>query len=85
MHILGIVWCLIVLPYMVWLINVCKEPVVSYLVEHDHKQIKDYAFTPSLTPVYKRRKELARDLADCANEIHKYESKKQEIENLGLL
>ncbi len=85
MHMLGVVWCVIVLPYMVWLINVCKEPVVSYLVEHDHKQIKDYAFTHSLTPVYKKRKELARDLADCANEIHKYESKKQEIENLGLL
>lgn len=85
MHILGVVWCLIVIPYMVWLISVCKEPVVSYLVEHDYKQIQDYAFTHSLTPVYKRRKELARDLADCANEIHKYESKKQEIENLGLL
>ncbi len=85
MHVLGGIWCLIMLPYMVWLINVCKEPVVSYLVEHDHKQIRDYAFTHSLTPVYKKRKELARDLADCANEIHKYESKKQEIENLGLL
>ncbi len=85
MHVLGGIWCLIMLPYMVWLINVCKEPVVSYLVEHDHKQIKDYAFTHSLTPVYKKRKELARDLADCANAIHKYESKKQEIENLGLL
>ena len=85
MHILGVVWCLIILPYMVWLINVCKEPVVSYMVEHNHKQIQDYAFTHSLTPVYKNRRDLARDLADCANEIHKYESKKQEIENLGLL
>lgn len=85
MHMLGLIWCVIVLPYMVWLINVCKEPVVSYLVEHDYKQIKDYAFTHSLTPVYKKRKELARDLSDCANEIHKLESKKQEIENLGLL
>ena len=85
MHILGVVWCLIILPYMVWLINACKEPVVSYLVEHDHKQIQDYAFTHSLTPVYKKRKELARDIADCANEINRYESKKQEIENLGLL
>lgn len=85
MNILGVLWCVIMLPYMLWLINVCKEPVVSYLVEHDHKQIQDYAFTHSLTPVYKKRKELARDLADCANEIYKYESKKQEIENLGLL
>lgn len=85
MHILGVVWCLIILPYMVWLINVCKEPVVSYLVEHDHKQIQDYAFTHSLTPVYKKRRELARELADCANDINKYESQKQEIENLGLL
>lgn len=85
MHILGVIWCLIILPYMVWLINVCKEPVVSYLVEHDHKQIQDYAFTHSLTPVYKKRKELARDLADCVNEINRYENKKQEIENLELL
>lgn len=85
MHTLGVVWCVIVLPYMLWLINVCKEPVVSYLVEHDHKQIKDYAFTHSLTPVYKERKELARDIAACVNEINKYENKKQEIENLELL
>lgn len=85
MHVLGGIWCLIMLPYMVWLINVCKEPVVSYLVEHDHKQIRDYAFTHSLTPVYKKRKELARDLADCVNDINKFETKKQEIENLGLL
>lgn len=85
MHILGVVWCAIVLPYMLWLYNVCKEPIVSYLVEHDHKQIQDYAFTHSLSPVYKERRELARDLADCVNEINKYESKKQEIENLGLL
>ncbi len=85
MNILGVVWCVIMLPYMLWLINACKEPVISYLVEHDHKQIQDYAFTHSLTPVYKKRKELARDIADCANEINRYESKKQEIENLGLL
>ncbi len=85
MHVLGGIWCLIMLPYMIWLINVCKEPVVSYLVEHDHKQIQDYAFTHSLTPVYKKRKELARDLADCVNDINKFETKKQEIENLGLL
>lgn len=85
MHILGVIWCVIMLPYMVWLINACKEPVVSYLVEHDHKQIQDYAFTHSLTPVYKKRKELARDIADCSNEINRYESRKQEIENLGIL
>ena len=85
MHVLGGIWCLIMLPYMIWLINVCKEPVVSYLVEHDHKQIQDYAFTHSLTPVYKKRKELAKDLAHCIKEINVNESKKQEIENLGLL
>jgi len=85
MNILGVVWCVIMLPYMLWLINECKEPVISYMVEHDHKQIQDYAFTHSLTPVYKKRKELARDIADCANDINKYENKKQEIENLGLL
>ncbi len=85
MHILGVVWCVIMLPYMFWLFTVCRMPLVLYLVEHDHKQIQDYAFTHSLTPLYKKRRELARDIADNANEIHKLESKKQEIENLGLL
>lgn len=85
MHILGVVWCAIILPYMFWLFTVCRMPLVLYLVEHDHKQIQDYAFTHSLTPLYKKRRELAREIADNANEIHKLESKKQEIENLGLL
>ncbi len=85
MHILGVVWCVIMLPYMLWLFTVCRMPLVLYMVEHDHKQIQDYAFTHSLTPLYKKRRELAREIADNANEIHKLESKKQEIENLGLL
>ena len=84
-HILNGVFCLILIPYMFWVIHVCKEPVVSYLVEHDHKQIQDYAFTHSLTPMYKKRKELAKDLVHCAKEISILESKKQEIENLELL
>ena len=85
LHILNGVFCIVFVAYMLWVIHVCKEPVVSYLVEHDHKQIQDYAFTHSLTPVYKKRKELAKDLVHCAKEISILESKKQEIENLGLL
>ncbi|MBE5933559.1 MAG: hypothetical protein E7263_09090 [Lachnospiraceae bacterium] len=85
MHILGAVWCVIMLPYMLWLIKECKEPVVSYLVEHDNKQIRDYAFTHSITPLYKKRQEIAKEITYCSKDLHRMQSKKQEIENLGLL
>lgn len=85
MHVMGVLWCIIMLPYMLWMIKVCKQPVVEYLVEHNHKQIQDYAFVNSLVPYYKKRKELGTDIADVAYEINKYETKIQEIKDLNLL
>ena len=85
MNILGVVWCAIMLPYMYILFRDCKTPLVNYLVEHDHKQIRDYAFTHNLTPQYKKRQEIAKDIRSCSKDLHRMQSKKQEIENLGLL
>ncbi len=78
-HIAGAIWCLISIIYMLWLVKECKQPIILYLVEHEHKQIRDYAFTQSLTPLYKKRKELAQDIADCARGINNFESKIQEL------
>lgn len=78
-HVVGLMWLIVVIPYFLWLVNVCKEPVVMYLVEHEHKQIQDYAFTQSLTPLYKKRKELAQDITDCVRRINYYEEKKEEL------
>lgn len=78
-HIAGGIWCLISIIYMLWLVKECKQPVILYLVEHENKQIRDYAFTHSLTPLHKKRKELAQDIADCARGINNFESKIQEL------
>ncbi|MBR3600493.1 MAG: hypothetical protein IKL53_11535 [Lachnospiraceae bacterium] len=82
-HVMGLLWCIVVFPYMLWMIKTCKKPVVEYLVEHEHHQIQDYAFVNSMVPYYKKRKELGSDIADVAYEINKYETSIQEVKNLS--
>lgn len=77
--VLGLMWLIIVMPYFLTLFNKCKDPVILYLVEHEHKIIQDYAFTQSLTPLYKKRNDLVQDIADCARRINYYQEKKEEL------
>ena len=79
-NVLSVIICAVILGHFMWLINVCTNPVILYLVEHNNRQIQDYAFVNNLVPVAEKRREIAREIADCNDKIREYEHKKQKLD-----
>ncbi len=71
---LGMIICIIYLE------RVCKAPVLKYLVEHDSKLTKEYAFLNNVIPVKNKRRELQEEIEYYRKELLDIKKKKAEID-----
>ena len=76
-QILGVVICIVILVYFFWLVNVCTQPIIMYLVEHNSEIIQDYAYINDLKPISRRKIEIVEEIQECNIKIKEFEEKKR--------
>ena len=60
--------------------HICKAPILKYLIEHDSKWTKEYAFINSVTPVKNKCRELQEEIDYYKKDLLDIKKKKAEID-----
>lgn len=68
-HVIPVIYLVVSLVYFFYLVKVCKEPLIMYLVEHKKKIIQDYAFCNNLYPLSDRLDQIKEEINYCIREI----------------
>lgn len=84
-HLLSFVICIVLVSYLLWVISVCKKPIILYMVEQKSPHIQDYAFVNDLKPISEKRKQVIEGIQECKTRIMEYEEKIQKLTNGGTL
>ncbi len=58
----------------------CKQPILRYLVEHEHPLVADYAFTHGMTPYGEQRKEFIENKENYEKERNKVKEKRRMLD-----
>lgn len=68
-HVIPVIYLVVSLVYFFYLVKICKEPLIMYLVEHKKKIIQDYAFCNNLYPLSDRLNQIEEEINYCIREI----------------
>lgn len=66
---------------IIYIEEASREPIINYLVEHEHKLVKDYVFRNNIISFGNRRKEMLEEIEQCTTEIQQIEYRKQIVES----
>lgn len=65
--------------YILYLESRCKRPILLYMIEHDSRLTKEYAFCNNMVPVRNKREELLETIERYNKDLVEIKKKKSEI------